>query len=95
MSTRDEEFEKKLLATFRVEAEEHIRNLSSRLVELEKCSTDEERARLIETIFREAHSLKGAARAVNASEVESICQSLENVFSALKHRGLSFSAWRW
>ena len=91
MSTRDEEFEKKLLATFRVEAEEHIRNMSSRLVELEKCSTDEERARLVETIFREAHSLKGAARAVNASEVESICQSLENVFSALKHRGLSFS----
>ena len=92
MSTRDEEFEKKLRGTFRVEADEHIRAMSSRLVELEKSSTDEERARLVETIFREAHSLKGAARAVNASEVESVCQSLESVFSALKQKGLSFSA---
>jgi two-component system chemotaxis sensor kinase CheA len=92
MSTRDEEFEKNLLATFRVEADEHIRAMSSRLVELEKSSTDEERASLVETIFREAHSLKGAARAVNASEIESICQSLESVFSVLKHKGLSFSA---
>ena len=92
MSTRDEEFEKKLLATFRVEADEHIRAMSSRLVELEKSSPDEERASLVETIFREAHSLKGAARAVNASEIESICQSLESVFSVLKHKGLSFSA---
>jgi two-component system chemotaxis sensor kinase CheA len=91
MSTRDEEFEKKLLATFRVEADEHIRAMSSRLVELEKSSTDEERANLVETIFREAHSLKGAARAVNASEIEGICQSLESVFSALKHKALSFS----
>lgn len=92
MSTRDEEFEKKLRATFRVEADEHIRAMSSRLVELEKSATDEERASLAETIFREAHSLKGAARAVNASEIESICQSLESVFSVLKHKSLSFSA---
>jgi two-component system, chemotaxis family, sensor kinase CheA len=91
MSTRDEEFEKKLRATFRVEADEHIRAMSSGLVELEKSSTDEERASLVETIFREAHSLKGAARAVNASEIESICQSLESTFSVLKHKRLSFS----
>ena len=91
MSTRDEEFEKKLRATFRVEADEHVRAMSSRLVELEKSSNDDERASLVETIFREAHSLKGAARAVNASEIESICQSLESVFSLLKLKRLSFS----
>jgi two-component system chemotaxis sensor kinase CheA len=91
MGTKDEDFEQKLLATFRVEADEHIRAMSSRLVELEKSSTDEERVRIVETIFREAHSLKGAARAVNATEVEGICQSLESVFSALKHRSMAFS----
>ncbi|HTU40496.1 MAG TPA: hybrid sensor histidine kinase/response regulator [Candidatus Aquilonibacter sp.] len=91
MSTRDEEFEKKLRATFRVEADEHVRAMSSRLVELEKTSSDEERASLVEIIFREAHSLKGAARAVNAQEIESICQSMESVFSVLKRKGLSFS----
>ena len=91
LSTKDQEFEKKLLATFRIEAEEHIRAISLRLLDLEKSSTDEERMALIETVFREAHSLKGAARAVNASEVESICQAIESAFSALKHNRLSLS----
>ena len=91
LSTKDQEFEKKLLATFRIESEEHIRAISLRLLDLEKSSTDEERMALIETVFREAHSLKGAARAVNASEVESICQAIESAFSALKHNRLSLS----
>ena len=30
---------------------------------------------IIETVFREAHSLKGAARAVGVAEIESICQA--------------------
>ena len=30
----------------------------------------------MEKVFREAHSLKGAARAVNLKEIETICQSL-------------------
>ena len=42
-------------------------------------------AELLETIFREAHSLKGAARAVNLAEIETICQSLEGVFASLQH----------
>ncbi|NTV10079.1 MAG: response regulator, partial [Zoogloea sp.] len=34
--------------------------------------------------FREAHSLKGAARAVGKREIESLCQGGEDVFFALK-----------
>ena len=34
---------------------------------------------MIETIFREAHSLKGAARSVNLGKIEGICQSLETI----------------
>ncbi len=87
MAGKDEELLKKLLATFKIEAEEHINAISSGLVELEKVPSPERRMEIIETVFREAHSLKGAARAVNLIKVESICQSLETVFSGLKAPG--------
>lgn len=84
MAKKDDEFLKKLLATFRVEADEHLRAMSSGLLELEKAPADARRAELVETIFREAHSLKGAARAVNLADIESVCQSLESVFARMK-----------
>jgi len=84
MAKKDDEFLKKLLATFRVEADEHLKTMSSGLLELEKAPAGARRAELVETIFREAHSLKGAARAVNFTDIESVCQSLENVFAGMK-----------
>jgi two-component system, chemotaxis family, sensor kinase CheA len=39
---------------------------------------------MVETVFREAHSLKGAARAVNLVKIEGVCQSLEALFAQLK-----------
>jgi two-component system, chemotaxis family, sensor kinase CheA len=82
---------KRLLATFKVEAREHIEALASRLVELEN-ATEEARAGILDATFRHAHSLKGAARAVNVADIEAVCQSLENVFATLKRREISFSA---
>ena len=81
-----QEFLKKLLATFRIEAEENIKSMSSDLIELEKDPSDSCKAELIEIIFRQAHSLKGASRAVNLTEIESVCQSFESVMSALKNK---------
>src|SRR5690242_13467187 len=67
--------------------------MASGLLRLEKGeATAEGRRSLIETIFREAHSLKGAARAVNLREVESFCQALEGVFAALKKEEIATSA---
>lgn len=86
MVTMDEEFQKRLLATFRVEADEHLKALSSGLLELEKAASAEEREATLETVFREAHSLKGAARSVNLADIETICQKLESVFAALKRK---------
>ena len=82
---KKQEFLKRLLATFKVEAEENVRGMSADLIELEKNPADERKAELIEIIFRAAHSLKGASRAVNLSEVESVCQSFESVMSGLKN----------
>src|SRR5262249_3505711 len=83
---KKEDFRLRLLATFRVEAAEHLRVLSTGLLELEKASAAENHPQTLETIFREAHSLKGAARAVNAGPIEAICQSLENVFSSWQRK---------
>jgi two-component system chemotaxis sensor kinase CheA len=84
MAVADQEFQQKLLATFREEASEHLKAISAGLIDLEKSPPAELHAQIVETIFREAHSLKGAARAVNLKEIEKICQSLEGTFSRAK-----------
>ncbi|MHB0975326.1 MAG: hybrid sensor histidine kinase/response regulator [Thiobacillus sp.] len=91
MANKHDELLKKLLATFRVEADEHLQAMASGLLALGKTPPGEGQAEIVETIFREAHSLKGAARAVNLMEIESVCQALESVFAALKGRRLAVS----
>jgi two-component system chemotaxis sensor kinase CheA len=87
MSAQEEEFLRSLRATFKVEAAEHLQTIAAGLLALEKMpSASEEHRGRVETVFRAAHSLKGAARAVNFTEIESICQSLENTFAALKRQ---------
>jgi len=78
------QLQEKLLATFKLEAAEHVQALSANLFELGRADAAGQRAQLVETLFRAAHSLKGAARAVDLAEIESICQSLESVLGALK-----------
>ncbi len=87
-----EEFLKKIRATFKIEATEGIANITSNLIELEKKPPEAKQAQLIEAIFREAHSLKGAARAVNITEIETICQAMESVFSALKNKTIALDS---
>lgn len=88
---RDKEFRKRLLATFKVEALEHVVTMSACLGELERLPPIEVQMEIVETIFREAHSLKGAARAVNIPEVESVCQALESIFAQWKVRRINQS----
>jgi two-component system, chemotaxis family, sensor kinase CheA len=90
MGTMDAEFLKKLLAMFRMEAREHLNVISAELTKMEK-SDSIHQTENVETMFREAHSLKGAARSVNLAEIVSLCQSMENVFSALKSRRITLS----
>ncbi len=84
MTDKNNEFLKRLLETFRVEAAEHLEAMSSGLLALERATAGEQRMEIVEKIFREAHSLKGAARAVNLAEIESVCHSLESLFAGLK-----------
>ncbi|MES2236738.1 MAG: hybrid sensor histidine kinase/response regulator [Pseudomonadota bacterium] len=91
MAKKNDAFLIKLLATFRVEADEHLRALSTGLLALEKAPGDGRHADIIEKIFRVTHSLKGAARAVNLTEIESVCQALESIFAALKDNAVAIS----
>jgi two-component system chemotaxis sensor kinase CheA len=86
MNTHDDQFLKSLRATFKVEAMDHVESIANGLMALEKTTAAEETQGLIETVFRSAHSLKGAARAVNFTAIESVCQALEDVFAAWKRR---------
>jgi two-component system chemotaxis sensor kinase CheA len=91
MAPKDQELLKRLLATFQVEAEEHLKAISSGLIELEKGSSPEKQVEMIEIVFREAHSLKGASRVVNLVKVEGACQSLEGIFARLKAQEMVLS----
>lgn len=82
----------RLLAMFRIEAEAHLKDISSGLLALEGKPLDTPAFDIIENMLRCAHSLKGAARAVNLAQVEETCRSLENIFSALKDKSLAVSS---
>lgn len=90
MNKRQEEFLARLRETFRIEAGEHLEAITAGLVAIERAG-DAERAPIVERIFREAHSLKGAARSVSLAGVEALCLEIESVFSAMKHNEITVS----
>lgn len=90
----DPEFQRRLLATFKGEAQEHLAVLSSGLLEVEKAPSSEASARTMEEILRATHSLKGAARAVNQPRIESLCQPMEGILAAWKRNELPVSSER-
>lgn len=79
----EEEFLKRLTEAFAVEAEEHFTAIRRGLADLEQAG-DRDPTDVVELIFREAHSLKGAARAVNRNDIESVCQQMESLFAKWK-----------
>lgn len=86
-----EEIQRQLREAFKIEAEERIASMFENLTALEKSADPDTRSRMLEIVYREAHSLKGAARSVNILPVESICQEMEGLFSRLKNNELAFT----
>ncbi len=89
MAGEDKDFLKRLLATFRVEAAEHLKTMASLLLQLEATAPSAETAAQMETLFREAHSLKGAARAVDLHAIETICQALESTLALFRQKEMA------
>jgi two-component system chemotaxis sensor kinase CheA len=84
MTGDNRQFFEKLLSTFNIEANEHIHTVVANLMELEKKPDLAKEKDALETICREVHSLKGASRAVNRTDIEKFCQEIEHCFASIK-----------
>jgi two-component system chemotaxis sensor kinase CheA len=84
MDKDQENFLNELLNDFKIEAAEHLQAIIDGLIMLEKNKDIFSQKTAIENIFREVHSLKGAASAVNLSDIEKLCMGMEDVFNNLK-----------
>ena len=73
-----------LINSFRAELSEHVQTMNDGLLALEQGRVkDSERESLLGDIFRAAHSLKGAARAIGVTVVEQLAHALEGVLDGL------------
>lgn len=77
-----EEFLKKLREAFNIEAAEHLAVIASSILALEGMTPPYPKD-LVETAYRAAHSLKGASRAVDLRDIETICHAIEGIFSKI------------
>jgi two-component system chemotaxis sensor kinase CheA len=82
MAARDD-IKARLLSTFQVEAEEHVRSLTGNLLALEQGLPTDQAREIVEATFRAMHTLKGAARSVGLMDVEALCQACELVLGRL------------
>lgn len=78
------ELAKRLMATFLEELHEHIDAINRDLLVLEKKPTDAEQEEALKLLFRSAHSLKGASRAVNVEVIEDACHILEDILDEVR-----------
>jgi two-component system chemotaxis sensor kinase CheA len=74
----------RLIRVFLSELDERLGTFDAGLVALERPSADDERAEIVTRLFRDAHSLKGAAASVGVSSIEMMCQQLEDTLAALR-----------
>lgn len=89
---RREEIRRQLMITFQGELEEHLGTLNRNLLVLEKSTSLQGNETLLVESLRAAHSLKGAARAVDLGDIEQIAHRLEDIFTALQRQELAFQA---
>lgn len=71
--------DKELRDLFRIESAEHISALENGFLRLEK---EPENHALLEEVFREAHSLKGAARMLGLTDIQSMAHSMEDILGS-------------
>lgn len=76
-----DELSARLRATFVEELEEQVRELNSGLLALEQNPHDHE---WIRSLFRSAHTIKGAARVAAVPVVEHACHQLESMFASVR-----------
>ncbi len=91
MSDSTDDLQRQLLKTFQVEAQEYLQKLNESLLQLERQPDEATRHALLQEVFRTAHSLKGAARAVSLTDVESLAHVMENVLQQARDAKLELT----
>jgi two-component system chemotaxis sensor kinase CheA len=81
VADRAEEFRQRLRETFRIEAGDHLQAIN---VALDRAAATDG-AVDVDTLFRAMHTLKGAARSVGFTDIESLCQRSESLLSEMTH----------
>jgi two-component system chemotaxis sensor kinase CheA len=74
----------RLLATFLDELDEQLRALDADLLALERDPADAAR---LKSVFRVAHTLKGASRAAGVKVIEEVCHELESMCAVARDAG--------
>ncbi len=80
----DVEIMAQVLAAFQEEQAEHRQAIGDLLLTLERGPEPDQRRPLLDQLFREAHSLKGGARAAGQPVVEQLAHRIEDLFSAVR-----------
>ncbi|TDV19720.1 hybrid sensor histidine kinase/response regulator [Paraburkholderia caballeronis] len=80
----DPEFLRLLQETFQAELAEQLQHITDGLLSLEKLADGNERQEALNSVFRCAHNIKGAARSVDATGIADLAHQLESLFSALR-----------
>ncbi len=77
------------LEIFLDETKEHLQNLNTQILELEK---DAENMDTVNEIFRAAHSLKGMAGTMGYKRMQALTHDMENVFSEVRNGNIKVQA---
>ena len=86
-----EELVRRLTATFLEEVAEHVRVFNRELLALER-DPESRREESVQSLFRAAHSLKGAARSVNATAIALLAHKLEELLLLVRDGNRPLSA---
>ncbi|MEO5340865.1 MAG: hybrid sensor histidine kinase/response regulator [Magnetococcus sp. MYC-9] len=81
--------DQELRELFAAESEEHLHQLESGLLHMEKNPSDVD---MLKELFREAHSLKGAARMLGVRDVEALAHHFEDFLGAASKGQRSFTS---
>jgi len=80
--------DQELREIYQVAGAEHVQNIEAELLKLEKDPTN---LKFLQTILREAHSLKGDSRVIGVKSVEMLSHRLEEVIGRVKNGQLNWS----
>src|SRR5690348_6124709 len=94
MKEFEKELWKKLFVTFQEEDGDHLESIRAFLIKHEALSGREKKIKKeeLDEVFRRAHSLKGAARAVDIQSVETLAHRLETLFARILEGKIFFES---